>query len=155
MFSKRRLATAILTGVLTLPAFGGDSKLWSNLGVLEQGERIGVIQSDHKRIEGWFEGFSESTISLRTIQSLTLPKDNVVRVYRRPRTNRTLRALIGGGIGVLAGVLLTRTVGDRFRNEGQEVPAVAWITGAAAIGAGIGALTGGGYQTVYQRIRQP
>ena len=155
MFSERRLATAFLISVLTLPAFAGDSKLWSNLEGLEPGERIGIIQSDEKRIEGWFEGFSESTISLRTNQFLTLPRDTVVRVYRRPRTKRTIRALIGGAIGALAGVLLTRTVGDRFRNEGRDVLAVAWITGAAGIGAGIGALTGGGYQTVYQRIKQP
>jgi len=151
MFSKRRSATAILAAVFTFPTFGADSSVWSNLGGLRQGDRIGIIQSDQKRIEGRFESFGESNISLRSDQLVTVQKDNVVRVYRRPRTHRAIRALIGGGVGVLAGALLTGTAGDRFRNEGQDVPAAAWIAGGAGLGAGIGAATGGGYRTVYQR----
>ena len=37
---------------------------------------------------------------------ITLPRTNVVRVYRRPRLNRMKRALIGAAIGVVAGALL-------------------------------------------------
>jgi hypothetical protein len=151
MSLKRRLATAIVTVIITLPAFADDRSPWSNLGRVEQGARIGIILSDQKRIEGQFQGFTDSDISLRTDQVITLARDNVVRVYRRPRLNRTKRALIGAAIGVVAGVLLTKTAGDRFRNEGQDVPAASWIGGAAGIGAGIGAITGGGYQTVYRR----
>ena len=154
MFSKRS-AIAILAGVLTLPAFAADSGLWFNLGSLERGERIGIIQSDQKRIEGRFEHFSGSAITLRTSQFVTLPKSDVVRVYRRPRTHRKIRALIGGAVGALAGALLTSTAGDRFRNEGQDVPAGLWIAGASGIGAGIGAATGGGYETVYRRGGRP
>jgi hypothetical protein len=82
-------------------------------------------------------------------------KENVVRVYRRPRATRGIRALIGGAIGAIAGIVLTGTVGERFRNEGLDVPAGAWIAGGAAISAGIGALTGGGYETIYQRSTRP
>ena len=153
MFSKRRSAAALLAAVLTLPAFGADISMWSNLEGLRQGDRIGVVRSDQTRIEGRFQGFTEAAVSLRADQILTLPRDNVVRVYRRPRTRRALRALIGGAIGVVAGAVLTNTAGDRFRNEGQDVPAGAWIAGAAGIGAGIGALSGGGYHTVYKRAR--
>lgn len=150
MLSKR-LATAILTAIFTFPVFAEDHSLWSNLGDLEQGARIGIIQSDQKRIEGRFERFTELSISVRTDQITTLARDNVVRVYRRPRIDRTKRALIGAAIGVAAGALLTNTAGDRFRNEGKDVPAGLWIGGGAAIGAGIGSISGGGYQTVYQR----
>ena len=59
-----------------------------------------------------------------------------------------MRALIGSAIGVLAGAILTGTVGNRFRNEGQEVPAGLWIAGGAGIGAAVGALAGGGYKTI-------
>ena len=151
MFSKQRSATATLAAILALRAFAEDRSLWSNLGALKSGERIGIIQSDQKQIEGRFQGFTESAISVTADQVVTLPRGNVVRVYRHPRINRTKRALIGAAIGLAAGALLTNTAGDRFRNEGKDVPAGIWIRGGAGIGAGIGAIIGGGYQTVYQR----
>ncbi len=79
LFSNRRSAAVILTALLTLPAFGADASLWSNLGGLKRGARIGIIQSNQKRIEGQFEGATDSEISLRTDQVVTLPKDAVVR----------------------------------------------------------------------------
>jgi hypothetical protein len=86
---------------------------------LKSGERIGIIQSHQKRIEGRFQGFTDSAISLSTDRLTTVPRSDVVRVYRPPRINRTKRALIGGAIGLAAGALLTNTAGDRFRNEGM------------------------------------
>ena len=70
-------------------------------------------------------------------------------MYRKPRAKRAVRAVVGAGIGAVAGAILTSTAGQRFRNEGQDVPSGAWIVGCSGIGAGIGALTGGGYQTLY------
>jgi hypothetical protein len=151
MLSKPWRALAILIAVLTLPVFGGDRSLWSNLGSLKPGDRIGIVRSDQTHIEGRFESFTSSSISLRTGQPVTVASADVVRVYRRPRISRPIRALIGGAIGVAAGVLLDQTVGTYFRNEGHDVATGAWIAGGAGIGAGIGALTGGGSQTVYQR----
>src|SRR5581483_1098979 len=110
-----------------------------------------IIQSDQKRVEGRFERVTESGITLRTDQELTVTQENVIRVYRKPRANRKIRAAVGAAIGAVAGAILSATAGERFRNEGQDVSAAAWIGGGAAIGAGIGALTGGGYRTVYQR----
>jgi len=155
MLLKRRTVTAILAAALTLPAFAEDHGLWSNLNHLKLGERIGVIQAGKKRIEGRFQGFNESAISVGAGQVVALPRSEVIRVYRRARIQRMKRALIGGAIGVAAGVLLTNTAGDRFRNEGQNPPAGLWIGGAAGIGAGIGALTGGGDRTVYERSGRP
>jgi len=152
---KRLSASAILTAIFTLPALAGDRSLWSNLSDLKPGDQIGIIRAGQKRIEGKFRGFSDSTISVAAGQVITLPKQDVVRVYRRPRINRVKRALIGAAIGVAAGALLTNTAGDRFRNEGQNPPAGLWIGGAAGVGAGIGAISGGGYRTVYERSGRP
>lgn len=100
-----------------------------------------------KRLEGRFEGAMETSI---TIDGAAVARDNVVRVYQRPRVNRLGRTLIGAGVGLIAGVIIDSTLGMLFTNEGGDITAVA-IGGGAAIGGGIGALSGGGYHTVYRR----
>jgi hypothetical protein len=153
MSITHQMAAVILSAIIAAPALAQREHSWANLETLKFGDRIGIIQSDLKRLEGRFAGFSDSGISIRTDQTTTVEKENVVSVYRRPRTRRTLRAVVGAAIGAGVGVLLSRTVGDRFRNEGQEVPSGAWIGGSSAIGAGVGALSGGGYRTVYLRSK--
>jgi hypothetical protein len=143
-----RLALLLIAAAL---AFGADTSQWSGVRDLKKGDRIGVIQSDMKRMEGRFESANDTSITLLTDQPVTLTKDAVVRVYRRPRLNRGVRTLIGAGIGAVGGAVLDGTVGLRFRNE-SDGPAPGLITGlTAAAGAGLGAASGGGHQTVYQR----
>jgi hypothetical protein len=152
---KRNLTALILAAVFASPTFAGGYTQWDNLRELRRGQRIGVVQSDLTLVEGRFEAFSGSAISLRADREILVEKDKVIRVYRRPRGSRGLRALIGGAIGIAAGIVLTATVGDRYRNEGQDIPAGLWVAGGAGIGAAVGALTGGGYKTVYQRSPVP
>jgi hypothetical protein len=132
-------------------AFAADTSQWGNLHELKKGDRIGVIQADMKRVEGRFESAGETSITLVAGQPVTLAKDNVVRVYHRPRWNRVTRAVVGAGIGAAAGAVTDGTLGTRYRNEGNG-PDAGLITGlGAAAGAGVGAASGGGYRTVYQR----
>jgi hypothetical protein len=153
MSIKLQSAAVILSVIMTAPAYAQDDRNWTNLGTLKSGDRICVIQSDAQRVEGLFVEFSDSGISIRTGQATVIARDRVVRVYRQPRTRRSLRAVVAAAIGVAAGVMLSSTVGQRFRNEGQDNPAAAWIAGGAALGAGVGALTGGGSRTVYRRSK--
>lgn len=146
-----RQVAIILAFALAVPAFARDSSLWTNLETLKPGARIGVIQSDSKRMEGRFVSFTESGITLRLDREVTVAKEKVVRVYRRPRARRTIRMVAGAAIGAVAGAIFNGTAGTRFRNEGLDVPEGPVIAIGAGIGAGIGALTGGGYRTVYQR----
>jgi hypothetical protein len=151
MLVKPRLAGMILSAINTFPVIAQDDLTWDNLGTLKLGNRIGIIQSDRRWVEGRFAGFSDSGISIRADQLITIRKAKVILVCLRPRARRSLRVIVGTAIGAGAGVLLTATVGQRLRNEGQNVPASAWIAGGAAVGAGVGALRGGRYGAVYLR----
>lgn len=131
-------------------ALGADTSQWSNLQSLKPGTKIGVILATKERMEGRFEHTSELGITFRGDREITLPPDRVVRVYQPARTNRAVRAVIGAGVGLAAGALVNATVGKRFTNEGGDITGIA-LGGGTAIGAGIGAASGGGYRTVYQR----
>ncbi len=147
----RCLLTAVFSILLAVQAHAMDSGLWSNLGALRRGDRIGIIQSNQKRIEGRFQSVTDSAVTIQACNEIAIPKDEVIRVYRRPGMRRLNRALIGAAAGVAAGAILSATAGDRFRNEGADVPAGQWVGGGAAVGAAIGALTGGGDHEVYRK----
>jgi len=152
---KHKLTAILIAAAFPFTALAADLAQWDNLRELRRGQRIGVVQSDLSRVEGSFEAFTDSVISLRADREIVVTKDKVVRVYRRPRIARGIRAAIGGAIGIVAGVVLTGTVGERYRNEGLDVPAGWWVAGGAGVGAAVGALTGGGYKTLYQRSAVP
>ena len=80
MFRKRNATAMILMAVFAFPAFADDLGQWANLRELRQGQRIGVVQSDLKRVEGRFEASTESGISLRVDREIVVAKENVVRV---------------------------------------------------------------------------
>ena len=140
------ISLTLLAGLLPLAA--GAS--WEDVIALRKGARIGVIQSGLRRTDGVFDSATASTLTIiDNGATRSLSRDQVVRVYKRPRLNRVTRIALGAGIGVAAGAALDASVGRRFRNEGNDVSAA--LYGASiGVGAGFGALSGGGYQTVYQ-----
>jgi hypothetical protein len=73
-----RLATVLLLAAQMGSA--QDSGQWSSVQALRSGDRVGVIQTDQKRLEGRFESATETTITLQTGQSVTVEKANVMRV---------------------------------------------------------------------------
>ncbi|MEO8592545.1 MAG: hypothetical protein ABI759_04415 [Candidatus Solibacter sp.] len=145
----------ILAGLLVLAAqigMAADTGQWSNVLALRKGDRIGVIQTNQKRVEGRFESATDGRITINADQLVSVEKADVVRVYEPPRINRVWGAVLGGAIGVAAGAVVDATVGVRFRNEGQgPEKGVITVIGAGA-GGGIGAAVSGRYRTVY-RVR--
>src|ERR1035438_6761075 len=114
---NRQIAAMALAAVFSVSAIARDEPDWNNLGTLKSGTRIGIIQADLKRIEGIFASFSGSGISVLTDREITVPKEKVIRVYRRPRISRGVRTVIGALIGVGAGAILNGTIGQYLRNE--------------------------------------
>jgi hypothetical protein len=153
-FTGRTLVFAFVLALLENPMAANDDD-WMNLNSLRRGDKIGVIQLNRQRIEGRFQEANESAILIRADREVTISRPHVIRVYRQSGHSRTTKALIGSAIGVAAGAILNGTLGARFRNESGDFPAGASIGGAAAVGAGIGALTGSGCKTIYQRTASP
>ena len=152
--SRTRSTAIVLSLLIAVQTFAADSGQWSNLGILNRGDRVGIVHTNQARTEGRFQSYTDSAITIQADREVLIPRQDVVRVYRRAGMRRLNRALLGAAAGIAAGAILSGTVGDRFRNEGADAPAAQWIGGGAAIGAAIGALTGSGYREVC-RIRQP
>lgn len=147
-----RLRGALL--LIPVAAFAADTQNWANLESLRVGDRIGIIQSDLKRVEGQYQGSTDAGLTIHTDQNVTLPKDSVVRVYRRPHLSRKKRVLLGAAIGAGAGGAVGGGLANASNNEGffgYNGAVGVTIGGGAGVGAAIGAATGGGYHTVYQR----
>ena len=142
------LTTKLTTFLLLISgtAFAADTNQWSNLQTLHAGDRVGIIQSNQKRVEGRFTHVGDSEITIGAGGEITLPQNQVVRVYKRPRLTRSKWVLVGAGLGLIGGAIINATVGERFRNEGGDITA-----GAMLGGAGIAALSGGADKTIYRR----
>jgi hypothetical protein len=136
-------------------AMGADSADWGQVQALHTGDRVGVIRADHKRIEGSFDGADAGMILVRDGQQIMIAKDDVVRVYQPAHVGRWKRALIGAGIGAVAGAIVDQTLGTRLRNEGTNYFRGWEAAGTYGVGMGVGAaagaLSGGGDKTVYRR----
>lgn len=143
----------VMVGALTmaaLPAVAGDTSQWSRVQRLHAGTRIAIDLSDQRRVEGRFAGASETGLTYQASREITVDRDTVIRVRRGPRLSRAMRTLLGAAIGLGGGAIVNATLGARLSNEGRDITAITLGSGAAA-GAGIGAITGGGYKTIYQR----
>ncbi len=126
---------------------------WTNVQALRKGDRVGVIQSNQKRVEGTFDSATADRITLQADQQITVEKSDVVRVYRPARHSRVFGLVVGGAIGVAGGAVVDGTVGQYLRNE-HPGPAQGVITAiGGGAGAGIGAAVTGGYRTVYRRAK--
>ena len=153
-YTERVKRTALIVSALVLaasPAVAGDTSQWGTVRRLQAGSRIAIDLADQRRVEGRFTSASEADLTYYAYREITVSRNDVVRVYRRPRLSRTIRTLLGAAIGLGGGAILNATLGARFANEGRDITAVT-LGGGAAIGAGIGAISGRGRnKLIYQR----
>ena len=140
----------VIAIVFSLALHAQDAQ-WANLKSLRKGDRIGVVHSNQKRVEGLFESVTDSRITLQADREISIEKSDVVRVYQPARHGRVFGTVLGAAIGVAAGGVMDGTLGQRFRNEGDS-PARGLLTAAGAgVGAGIGAAVTGHYRTLYRQ----
>ena len=148
----------LLLALCVAPAWAQKpEESWDNLGQLQAGQKVEVIDQNLKTIHGTFVSFSEERISLRQgKREVFIERGNVLRVGALSSSRRLRNALIGAGVGLGLGVV--GGTGVLVAAGGSDSPGVV-LGPAAAVGMGVGAAGGyfsGGYRTIYRgkRIRK-
>ena len=155
---RNRIVTTIFLFCLlaNLPVAAAGRADWNNLKSLKPGDRVRIVQANRLRIDGRFQSSDDAGITVDTGAPMTVRKDDVLRVSRKGIT-RGKRILIGALIGAAAAGIIAAGIAHGSNNEGffggdWEGAAIGTtMAGGVAIGAGIGAVSGSGYKTVYQR----
>jgi hypothetical protein len=160
MTTPRRLSwICFLAAVPALSSALAGNELWSVVQGITPGTQIEVQIKDVKH-RGTLSAVTAASLSINTATaqvSLSQPEIRKVKVRKR---NFRRRTIIGGLIGLAAGIAGAAPFGELGRNEGTFEPATAIGAGAAiglGVGAGVGALTAlaPGYYTVYESATGP
>ena len=107
---------------------------WARVQSVPAGQQVRVETAAQKHT-GQLVSVSEESVRLDTI---TVPRSEVTRVYARSASHRKRNAIIGTAIGAGVGIAVYATLGLLLRNEGAEGTEVLLVVPAAA-GAAIGA----------------
>jgi hypothetical protein len=111
--------TLLLACVTPIHAQIVESDGWASIRNLRRGDRIGVISTDRKRLDGRFESATDSAIAVTRAggeqgargDAVTIPQASVIRVYK-VGTSRRQRMLIGVAAGLGAGAAVAVTLSD-------------------------------------------
>lgn len=116
---------------------------WSNLNVLQPGQRIEVVETTSTKHSGTFVVFSETAIKYRDASGeQSIQKENIRTVRLMENKHRLRNTLIcagvGAGIGAGIGAAATQSTGSIIlsvsRGKGAAVGAVLGVFGGAAVG---------------------
>ena len=149
-----RMKLTILVLLLLVPGIGfaGSSPNdWDNLKQLRPGQKIEVVDSSMKTVQGAFVAVSEEAISLRVGKSEeSVVRAKVVRVSVRDTSHRTRNMIIGAAVGAGAGLAIMIPLEIQQSNEGNSLagPLAGVTAGLAGAGLGLGAIPGN--RTIYR-----
>ena len=127
---------------------------WQGLQNLKRGRQILIEYKSNAGVtlECKFVSVSGSKLTVSCDDSqATIEQSDIQRVYRlNGRWSRGTMAIIGAGVGMVAGTFVGASRGLKLEqevghvnSEKDEVPAVAGFVIGTAAGAGVGALVGG------------
>jgi len=150
----KKLLTAVL--VLTMPHVlwaQNNQTDWQQLGQLQSGEGIRVVDSSHKKHSGVFSSFSDQSIILHAeTGEETIPRESILRVSRSKRSHRlrsvVVSGLAGAGVGAAIGYGAASGLGAGTKGQKAGVVAAMGFLGGLAVGAFIPS-----HQTIYRASR--
>ena len=141
-------------GLLLLVAVFGWAKSsqdnWDSLKELRPGQKIEVVDSNMKTLNGTFVSASDEAISLRTRKGEeSVSRAHVVRISVRDNSHRARNMLLASG--VLGGIAVAATAVPLIANSNEGNSCAACVVAIAAGfggGAALGAIPGS--RTVYR-----
>ena len=152
--SWRLLGVCLLAAV---PALAGN-ELWSVVQGIAPGTQI-EVQIKGAKHRGTLNAVNSSSLSVNTATAQLSLSQNEIRKVKVRKSNFRRRTIIGGLIGLGAGIAGAAPFGVQAVNEGHDRGSV--IGAGAAIGLGVGAGVGAltafapGYYTVYESSTRP
>jgi hypothetical protein len=125
---------------------------WDNLGQIRTGQKIEVVDTKMKPVQGNFVSYSEESILLRLGQDqMSMPRASVVSVKNREGPRRARNAWLGMAIGAAGGAVIGAIAGKTYHEEGETgVFMLVWTPIGAGIGAGVGAALPSRQVTIYR-----
>jgi len=122
---------------------------WEKLRQVRVGQKIEVVDTTMKAMQGNFLGLSDEAITIQHKNNpVSVPRSNVVRVSSREDSKRLRNALIGLAIGGAAGIGVAAAVG-KDDPEAQAVYRLIAVPVGLGVGGGLGAAFPG-FQTIYR-----
>ena len=145
---------SMLFSVTVLPQIFAQHGLdsWENLSQVRLGQRIEVVDTKLKPVQGQFASYTDGGLKLRVGQDLlSIPRAEVVSVKDREGPRRARNAWLGMAVGAAGGAALGAIRGKNYHEEGETgVFMLVWTPIGAGIGAGVGAMLPGRHVTIYR-----
>ena len=144
----------VLTGMVVPSSQADEQKRpieasWENLGQLQVGQKIEVVEANMRSLQGTFLEFSDKTITVCHKEiPVSISRSNVARVSSRQQSKRLRNALIGLAIGGAAGIGVAAAVG-----KGDPEARAIYAVIAVPVGMGAGCALGAafpGFQTIFR-----
>jgi hypothetical protein len=148
------LVRALIVPALMICGLPLYAQSWGAVRGLKTGDRVIVLDNSGQTHKGALISVSADGISVKTGNGEeAVERARVRRVRVRSSSRRARNAVIGGAIGLAAGITIDQSLGAYFRNESGESAGARAVTYIAPIGL-FGAIGGAfpAYRTVY-RVR--
>jgi len=150
-------AVLLLLGLLiSASRCGAENPAWNNLKQLSPGQRVHVVLTSKQSIKGQFQSVTDDALIIRADRAdQTLSRSNVQRVSSRRRGHLLRNTLIGGAIGVGAGLGVGAAIDNDCSsksivctgNKGKAILTPAFGFVGACIGV---LLSPGGWKEIYR-----
>ena len=150
----KTILTIALTILTSVGSAYAEPKTWDSLRAIAKGHKIRVHTAGQKQT-GNFVAVDDSRLRFTTGagSEVTVPRDDITKVYSQSSSHRIRNILIGTAIGIAAGAVTYGTLGQLYHNEGHDAAATFFVP--IAVGSAVGAALPTGTMKLIYDARKP